>query len=147
MHVFYLCFIFFTFQLTHGILMKELHHLKDEETLQCNDSVKIKTKEYIRSYMKKFGPVYKRTQLTGSLLPAGSFAEERSSLSIGYMYLLCIYFFRLAYTSFKLFYGFSTFLYIYMLGTQFVVLVYNQGFYLLLLEPMHHEGRLEIQRT
>ena len=41
--------------------MKELSHLKDEETLQCNDSVKIKTKEYIRSYMKKFGPVYKRT--------------------------------------------------------------------------------------
>ena len=48
-------------QLTHGILMKELSHLKDEETLQCNDSVKIKTKEYIRSYMKKFGPVYKRS--------------------------------------------------------------------------------------
>ena len=38
-------------------------------------------------------------------------------------------------------------IYIYMLGTQFVGLVYNQGFYLLLLEPMHHEGRLEIQRT
>lgn len=48
-------------KLTHGILTKELSHLKDEETLQCNDSVKIKTKEYIRSYMKKFGPVYKRT--------------------------------------------------------------------------------------
>lgn len=48
-------------KLTHGILMKELSHLKSEETLQCNDSVKIKTKEYIRTYMKKFGPVYKRT--------------------------------------------------------------------------------------
>lgn len=48
-------------KLTHGILMKELSHLKSEETLHCNDSVKIKTKEYIRTYMKKFGPVYKRT--------------------------------------------------------------------------------------
>jgi len=48
-------------KLTHGILMKELSRLKDEEMLQCNDSVKIKTKEYIRTYMKKFGPVYKRT--------------------------------------------------------------------------------------
>ncbi|XP_078343740.1 histone-lysine N-methyltransferase SETD2-like isoform X2 [Oculina patagonica] len=54
-------FKFLARKLTHGILMKELSHLKDEETLQCNDSVKIKTKEYIRSYMKKFGPVYKRS--------------------------------------------------------------------------------------
>lgn len=39
--------------------MKELFRLKDESGLACNDSVKIKTKEYIRQYMHKFGPVYK----------------------------------------------------------------------------------------
>ena len=51
----------FCWQLTHGILSKEMSHLKDDDTLQCNDSVKIKTKEYIKNYMKKFGPVYKRS--------------------------------------------------------------------------------------
>ena len=47
------------FQLTHGVMVKELGRLKDESTLACNDSVKIKTKEYIRNYMQKFGPVFK----------------------------------------------------------------------------------------
>ena len=40
-------------------MVKELSRIKDESTLACNDSVKIKTKEYIRNYMQKFGPVYK----------------------------------------------------------------------------------------
>lgn len=40
---------------------KELHHVKSEDVLQCNDSVKVKTKEYIRNYMKKFDDVYKRS--------------------------------------------------------------------------------------
>ncbi|XP_032241373.1 histone-lysine N-methyltransferase SETD2 isoform X2 [Nematostella vectensis] len=48
-------------KLTHGVMMKELQHVKSAESLQCNDSVKVKTKDYIRSYMKKFGPVYQRT--------------------------------------------------------------------------------------
>ena len=87
------------------------------------------------------------------MYPAGSSAEERSSLCIGYMCFI-LYIFLDQHThllSFKLFYGCSTFLYIYiyiyLLGNQFVGLVYNQGFYLLLVEPMNHEGRLEIQRT
>lgn len=42
-------------------MVKELNRLKDESQLACNDSVKIKTKEYIRNYMQKFGPVYKPT--------------------------------------------------------------------------------------
>ena len=33
-----------------------MSHLKEDDSLQCNDSVKIKTKEYIKNYMKKFGP-------------------------------------------------------------------------------------------
>ncbi|XP_031552066.1 histone-lysine N-methyltransferase SETD2-like [Actinia tenebrosa] len=47
-------------KLTHGLMTKELQHVKSEEFLQCNDSVKVKTKEYIRSYMKKFDEMYKR---------------------------------------------------------------------------------------
>ena len=50
----------FLSQLTHGILNKEMSHLKEDDSLQCNDSVKIKTKEYIKNYMKKVGPEYKR---------------------------------------------------------------------------------------
>lgn len=42
-------------------MMKELQHVKSEDVLQCNDSVKVKTKEYIRSYMKKYDTVYKRS--------------------------------------------------------------------------------------
>ena len=48
-------------QLTHGILNKEMSRLKEDDSLQCNDSVKIKTKEYIKNYMKKFGAEYKRS--------------------------------------------------------------------------------------
>ncbi|XP_028393284.1 histone-lysine N-methyltransferase SETD2-like isoform X2 [Dendronephthya gigantea] len=52
-------FKFLARKLTHGVMVKELSRNKDESTLACNDSVKIKTKEYIRNYMQKFGPVYK----------------------------------------------------------------------------------------
>ncbi|XP_046859612.1 histone-lysine N-methyltransferase SETD2-like isoform X2 [Xenia sp. Carnegie-2017] len=52
-------FKFLARKLTHGVMVKELGRLKDESTLACNDSVKIKTKEYIRNYMQKFGPVFK----------------------------------------------------------------------------------------
>ena len=51
----------FLSQLTHGILNKEMSLLKEDDSLQCNDSVKIETKEYIKNYMKKFGPEYKRS--------------------------------------------------------------------------------------
>ena len=51
----------FLSQLTHGILNKEMSHLKEDDSLQCNDSVKIETKEYIKNYMKKFGAEYKRS--------------------------------------------------------------------------------------
>ena len=48
-------------QMTHGVMMKEIQHIKNENDLQCSDSVKIKTKEYIRNYMSKFGSVYRRS--------------------------------------------------------------------------------------
>ena len=51
----------FLSQLSHGILNKEMSHLKEDDSLKCNDSVKIETKEYIKNYMKKFGPEYKRS--------------------------------------------------------------------------------------
>ncbi|KAK2495114.1 hypothetical protein MC885_007787 [Smutsia gigantea] len=46
-------------KLTHGIMNKELKHCKSPEDLECNDSVKHKTKEYMKKYMQKFGAVYK----------------------------------------------------------------------------------------
>lgn len=42
-------------------MMKELGRVKSDEELECNDSVKIKVKEYIRNYMKKFGQFYIRS--------------------------------------------------------------------------------------
>lgn len=41
--------------------MKERQRIGNEELLNCNDSVKVKVKEYIRNYMKKFGAVYIRS--------------------------------------------------------------------------------------
>ena len=51
----------FLSQLTHGFLNKEMSLLKEDDSLQCNDSVKIETKEYIKNYKKKFGAEYKRS--------------------------------------------------------------------------------------
>ncbi|XP_065656166.1 histone-lysine N-methyltransferase SETD2 isoform X2 [Hydra vulgaris] len=51
-------FKFLARKLTHGLIMKEIQRIKNEELLVCNDSVKIKVKDYIRNYMKKFGPFY-----------------------------------------------------------------------------------------
>jgi len=41
--------------------MKERQRIGGEEHLACNDSVKVKVKEYIRNYMKKFGALYIRS--------------------------------------------------------------------------------------
>lgn len=54
-------FKFLARKLTHGLIMKEIQRIKGEERLICNDSVKVKVKEYIRNYMKKFGPCYIRS--------------------------------------------------------------------------------------
>ena len=45
-------------QLTYGLTDKESSRKKGK--LECTDSVKAKVKEYIRQYMKRFGPVYKK---------------------------------------------------------------------------------------
>ncbi|NWS17944.1 SETD2 methyltransferase, partial [Pachyramphus minor] len=47
------------FQLTHGVMNKELKYCKNPEDLECNENVKHKTKEYIKKYMQKFGILYK----------------------------------------------------------------------------------------
>ncbi|XP_048880874.1 histone-lysine N-methyltransferase SETD2 isoform X2 [Brienomyrus brachyistius] len=46
-------------KLTHGVMNKELKSCKNPEDLECNENVKHKTKEYIKKYMQKFGPLYK----------------------------------------------------------------------------------------
>ncbi|KAG7469756.1 hypothetical protein MATL_G00132080 [Megalops atlanticus] len=46
-------------KLTHGVMNKELKSCKNPEDLECNENVKHKTKEYIKKYMQKFGPIYR----------------------------------------------------------------------------------------
>ena len=38
---------------------KEQKYCRNPEDLECNEDVKLKTKEYIKKYMQKFGAVYK----------------------------------------------------------------------------------------
>lgn len=47
------------FQLTHGVMNKELKACTNPEDLECNENVKHKTKEYIKKYMQRFGSVYR----------------------------------------------------------------------------------------
>lgn len=42
------------------MLLKELKHCQNVEELSCNESVKVKAKDFIRKYMAKFGEVYLR---------------------------------------------------------------------------------------
>lgn len=48
-------------QLTYGLTEKEITRKGGVANLVYNNSVKSKVKDYIRQYMKKFGPVYIRT--------------------------------------------------------------------------------------
>jgi len=41
------------------VVAKEVKYCKHNEDLACTDSVKLKTKEYIKKYMSKIGDVYK----------------------------------------------------------------------------------------
>ena len=47
-------------KLTHGIVEKELQR-KSESELELSDSVRFKTQEFVKNYMKKFGKEYTRT--------------------------------------------------------------------------------------
>ncbi|VDP13382.1 unnamed protein product, partial [Soboliphyme baturini] len=47
-------------KLTHAILEKELKNVYSMEDLKVTDSVLRKARDYIRRYMVKIGPVYKR---------------------------------------------------------------------------------------
>ena len=38
---------------------KELKNCRNHEDLEVNENVKHKTREYIKKYMQKFGPVYR----------------------------------------------------------------------------------------
>ncbi|KAI5172227.1 Histone-Lysine N-Methyltransferase Setd2 [Manis pentadactyla] len=46
-------------KLTPGVMNKELKYCRNPEDLECNEDVTLKTKEYIKKYMQKFGAVYK----------------------------------------------------------------------------------------
>lgn len=46
--------------MTHFVMAKELKHCKNIEDLDANDSVKLKAKDYIRKYMDRYGPVYRK---------------------------------------------------------------------------------------
>lgn len=48
------------FQLTHFVMLKELKHCRSVEELVVTDSVRSKAKMFVKKYMAKFGPVYKR---------------------------------------------------------------------------------------
>ncbi|KAK7065809.1 Histone-lysine N-methyltransferase setd2 [Halocaridina rubra] len=47
-------------KLTHFVMIKELKQLHSVEDLECNDSVKYKTKDFVRKYMSKYGEEFKR---------------------------------------------------------------------------------------
>lgn len=48
-------------KLTFGLTEKEISRKGSSSELVFTDSVKSRVKDYIKSYMKKFGPVYKRS--------------------------------------------------------------------------------------
>lgn len=61
------CFIIFNIgiylQLTHFVMLKELKHCDNTiNVLEVTDSVKTKSKEFIRKYMAKFGEIYKKPE-------------------------------------------------------------------------------------
>ncbi|XP_064598536.1 LOW QUALITY PROTEIN: uncharacterized protein LOC135464899 [Liolophura sinensis] len=47
-------------KLTHHVLAKELKHCRHAEDLEVNENVKAKAKDFVKKYMSKFGPVYKK---------------------------------------------------------------------------------------
>lgn len=51
-----------SFQLTHFVLVKELKHCATVADLSVSDSVKQKSKEFIRKYMGKYGKVYEKPE-------------------------------------------------------------------------------------
>lgn len=48
-------------KLTHFVMAKELKHCRNVEDLECNDNVKHKAKDFVKKYMAKFGPVFKKS--------------------------------------------------------------------------------------
>lgn len=52
--------MFLTHQLTHFVMLKELKHCSSVDELVVTDSVRSKAKMFVKKYMAKFGPVYKR---------------------------------------------------------------------------------------
>lgn len=47
-------------KLTHFVMLKELKHCRSVDELIVTDSVRSKAKMFVKKYMAKFGPVYKR---------------------------------------------------------------------------------------
>lgn len=40
--------------MTHGIMTKELKHIREGKALEVTESIKVKTKEYVKKYMARF---------------------------------------------------------------------------------------------
>ncbi|XP_042870780.1 histone-lysine N-methyltransferase SETD2-like isoform X2 [Penaeus japonicus] len=47
-------------KLTHFVMVKELKQLQSIDLLECSESVKHKTKDFVRKYMSKYGATFKR---------------------------------------------------------------------------------------
>lgn len=47
-------------KLTHFVMVKELKQLHSIDALECSDSVKHKTRDFVRKYMSKYGSIFRR---------------------------------------------------------------------------------------
>ena len=54
-------------QLTHHVMAKELKHCRHVEDLEVNENVKAKAKDYVKKYMSRCGPVFKKSSLPDDL--------------------------------------------------------------------------------
>lgn len=50
---------FFQLQLTHNVMLKEIKQVQVLEDLDFNANVRHKTKEYVKKYMSRVGPIYR----------------------------------------------------------------------------------------
>ena len=55
------CFLSPFNQLTHHVMAKELKHCRHVEDLEVNENVKAKAKDYVKKYMSRCGPVFKKS--------------------------------------------------------------------------------------
>lgn len=65
-------------QLAHFVFVKELSHCNNRlEALDVSDSVRTKTRDFVRKYMQKFGATYRRTEPTTTTAAGGAEAPPQ----------------------------------------------------------------------